>query len=272
MTPEEAKGLPESIQDWNEVKEATSLDSFWDGMKNMRTKMGTGLYQPGKDAGSEDWGKFSSKAVDLSDGRLMPKPDLTDESQRNALYKTLGVPDDVKDYEFAEIEGTTIGDDRKEFIREIAKENNLTKAQLTGLDKRMREKDLEIANGNKVTFDQDLKTLRSEWGLASDDRFNSAKKVQKIFFPHIPEDTDLSAAEIQSFYTLFKQLNTDSTEFQEQNHNDSGGLTKDDAILKLATIRNNKDHPYNNPLDPGYAAAKKEVRNLYLAKNGLPPE
>lgn len=269
MTPKELESLPESIRDWNEATEAKDINSFWDGMKSMRSKIGTGLYQPSEEAGTEDWGKFSNKAIELSNGRLIPKPDLEDKDQRKALFKSLGVPDEVSGYEFETIEGFKGHDDiRKEFLTGIAKEFNLSKSQLKGLDKRIVEADLSAHKESQTAFNEELNDLKAEWGLATDDRIHSAKKVQKIFFPHIPEGVDLSASEIKSFYNLYKQLNTESKEFQDQDHKDSGGMSKDDAAMKISEIRNNKDHPYNNPRDPGYNAAKKMVRNLYLAKNG----
>ncbi len=272
MTPEELEQLPESIREWSEAKEAKDINSFWDGMKSMRSKLGTGLYQPSEEAGAEDWGKFSEKAVELSGGRLMPKPDLEDESQRAALFKSLGVPDEITEYEFDQVEGAELTDDRKEFVAKIAKEANLTKAQLKVLDRKYREAEAQFNNQSREAFEAELRDLKAEWGLPTEDRINSARKVQKIFFPHIPEDTPLSASEIRSFYNLYKQLNTETKEFQDQDHKDAGGPSKEDAAMKISEIRNNKQHPYNNPQDPGHAAAKKMMRNLYLAKNGQPPE
>ncbi len=274
MTPEEAEVLPESIRDWNEVKEAKDITSFWDGMKSMRSKIGTGLYQPSEEAGAEDWGKFSTKAVDLSKGRLMPKPDLSDPEQQKALYKSLGVPDDIKDYEFDEVEGSDYSDERKDFVRGIAKEANLTKDQLKIIDRKFREQEVVSMNGNTESFNKGLNELKADWGLPTDDRTNQARKVQRMFFPHLGDDVPLSANEIRSFYNLYKQLNTDTKDFQDQVDNaaNKSGISKEDATFMIAEIRANKEHPYNNRLSPGNAAAQKQMRNLYLAKNGQSPE
>lgn len=269
MTPEEAEALPESVRDWNEVKEAKDITAFWNQMTNMRSKIGTGLYQPGEDAGNEDWGEFSNKAVELSNGRLMPKPDLEDLEQKKALYKVLGVPDDVKDYEFGEVEGSTLDDGRKDFIKGIAKEANLTKAQLKVLDTKYREEDVKLYVEQKEQFDNDLRVLNQEWGLTTEDRINSARKVQKAFFSHVPEDIPLSANEIKSFYSLYKQLGEKTAEFQDQEHQQQGGMSPDEAAGKISEIRNNPTHPYHNRHDSGHEAAKKKMRSLYLAKNSM---
>lgn len=269
MNEEETQTLPESIRDWNEVKESKDLNSFWDQMKNMRSKLGNSLFQPGKDAGTEDWGKFSTKAVELSQGRLMPKPDLEDAEQRKALHKSLGVPDDIKDYEFAEIEHSSLDDGRKEFIAKIAKEANLSKKQLKTLDTKYREEEVRLFDLQKDQFDNDLRTLGQDWGLSTDDRINSAKKIQKAFFPHLPDDLALSANELKSFYSLYKQLGQKTTEFKDQKHQQQGGMSPDEAAIKIVEIRNNSKHPYNNRQDPGHNVAKKQMRSLYLSKNNI---
>jgi len=269
MNQEETESLPESIREWDEVTNSKDLNTFWDRMKNMRSKLGTGLYQPGEDAGDEAWGKFSSKAVDLSKGRLMPMPDSENAEQQKALHKSLGVPEDIGGYEFAEIEGSSINDSRKEFISKIALEANLSKKQLKILDSKYREEDLRMLSEHQHQADSEMKALGQEWGLSTDDRINSAKKVQKAFFPQLPEDLKLSAGEIRSFYSLYKQLDSKSSEFSQQEHQNQGGDSPDEAASKIAEIRSNPKHPYHSPSDPGHAAAKRKMRNLYLTKNNI---
>jgi len=269
MNQEETESLPESIREWDEVTNSKDLNTFWDRMKNMRSKIGTGLYQPGEDAGDEAWGKFSIKAVDLSKGRLMPMPDLENEDQRKALHKSLGVPEDVSGYEFADIEGSSMEDSRKEFISKIALEANLSKAQLKTLDSKYREEDMRILAEHQHNTAADLKELGQEWGLATEDRINSAKKVQKAFFPHMPEGVNLSASDIRAFHSLYKQLDAKSPEFSSQEHQSQVGDSPDEAATKIAEIRNNPKHPYNNRNDPGHDAAKRKMRNLYLTKNNI---
>lgn len=267
MNETDTESLPESIRDWNEVKESKDLNSFWDQMKNMRSKLGSSLFQPGKDAGDEDWGKFSTKAVELSKGRLMPKPDLDNPEHQKAFHKSLGVPDDAKDYEFDNVENSTLGNDRKDFISKIAKEANLSKSQLKTLDKRYREEDVRLYNVQKEILSDDLKALNQEWGLAAEDRINSAKKVQKAFFPQTPEEFEMSAGDLKSMYSLYVQLGEKTQEFNDQEHQNKGGITPEEASVKISEIRNNSDHPYNNRRDPGHDAAKKIMRNLYLSKS-----
>lgn len=272
MTPEQLEVLPESVREWDEAKNSDTPEIFWDRISNIRSKLGTGLYKPGEDAGDEDWGKFSERAIELSEGRLMPRPDLDDAEQRAALNKVLGVPDEATEYEFEEIEGSVVDDERKAFLGKAALEAGLTKSQLKILDKILRTAEVNTNNDYVEALNSELKSLKQEWGLTFDERTHLAKKVASTFFPHLSSDASFTADELRAFYSLGKQLGENTTEFQKQGQQPSQGLTPDDAAIKIGEIRNNPDHPYNKPQDPGHAAAKKRMRELYLIKNNLPPE
>ncbi len=273
MNEEQLQALPESVREWDEAVNSDTPEIFWDRMSNMRSKIGTGLYQPGEDAGTEDWGKFSNKAIELSGDRLMPRPDLEDEDQRNALYKTLGRPDESSGYEFDELEGVNgLSDERKKFIQELAFKANVTGAQLKILDNGIRQADHDANAAVIEGLEDGLKDLKQEWGLATDERIHEARKIVDIFFPHIDKDAILTQAELKSFYSLSKQLGTGSSEFTKQGDQHKNGLSPADAEMKISEIRNNKDHPYNNTMAAGHNTAKKQMRALYLAKNGQPPE
>ena len=272
MNEEQLAVLPESVRDWDEAKNSETPEIFWDRLSNLRSKFGTGLFKPGEDAGSEDWGKFTNKAIELSGERLMPRPDLEDAEQRSALLKTLGRPDDATGYEFAEVEGADLPDARKTFISELAFKAGLTKSQLKIMDETMRTTDVEARKAGEDAHGSQLKELSQEWGLASPDRINQAKKVAKVFFPHLGDDPVLSAAELKSFYSLSKQLGSSSQEFKDQGDQGNGGMTPQDAATKISEIRNNKEHPYYDPQSSGHTAAKKQMHDLYRVKNNLPPE
>ncbi len=273
MNEEQLKAFPEAIRDWDEAKTAESPEIFWDQMTNLRSKIGTGLYQPGNDAGSEDWGKFTNKAIELSGDRLIPRPDLEDSEQRNALFRTLGMPEDAKGYEFADIEGAPeLATARKEFLSGIALEIGLTKSQLKTLDQKVREVDLNSMNDAQASHDNGLKELKQEWGFAYDERVFAAKKIAATFFPHLDVETNFGAEELKAFQSISKQLGGGSKEFRDQGNQHSDLITPLEAADKIAEIRNNKEHPYNDRLKVGHDAAKKRMRELYLIKNNLPPK
>ena len=270
MNEEQLAVLPEAVRGWDEAKNSETPEIFWDRMTNMRTKIGTGLYKPGEDAGKEDIATFLSKAVELSGGALLPKPDPANEDAMKALFSAMGRPADAEGYEFAELDGAKMGDDYKKFISELGFKLNLTKDQLKGMDETFRTRDLTVASDAQTKFKDDLKTLNQEWGYAFDERAHMAKKVAKAFFPHLDPETAFSAAELKSFHAIAKQFASGGKEFSSQNNDDQISVTPNEASVKISEMRNNKEHPYNNVQDPGHAAAKKQMREWYLIKNQLP--
>ena len=270
MNEEQLKVLPESVRDWDEAKNSDTPEIFWDRMTNMRKKIGTGLYKPGEDAGKEDVASFLSKAVELSGGMLLPKPDADNAEAMNALHVAMGRPADAEGYEFAELEGHKMGDDYKKFIAELGFKLNLSKDQLKGMDETFRTRDLNVASEAQSKFRDDLNALSQEWGFAFDERSHMAKKVAKAFFPQLGDDATFSAAELRSFHSIGKQFASGGKEFTDQGDNHQTHMTPGEASIKISEMRNNKDHPYNNVQDTGHKAAKKQMRDYYKVKNGLP--
>lgn len=271
MNEEQIAALPESIRDWDEVKNSETPEVFWDRMSNMRSKIGTGLYQPSAEAGSEDWEKFASRAVELSDNRLIPRPDLEDDESRTALFRTLGMPEKDDGYEFTDVEGAEVNEEYRNFIRGIAHKAGLTKKQLKFMDEEITKANVQQGATQQDEFNTGLSKLKQDWGLAYEDRVHQAEKVVDAFFPAL-KDATLSANDYAAFYSLAKQLGANTQEFARQGDQGGASMTPDDAAMAISEIRNNKAHPYNNTQDPGHAAAKKKMRNLYLVKNGQKPE
>ncbi|MGW8177966.1 MAG: hypothetical protein ACWGQW_04115, partial [bacterium] len=235
--------------------------------------LGQGVYKPSDDAGEEGWSKFSEKVIELSNGRLIPRPDLEDEVQRDALYKALGKPGEAKEYEFDTNDDLVpLDDGHAQRMREVAFRANLTKEQLKLIDMDLRKTAKSDLDKAMADMDKANRDLRQEWGMTYDDRVHQAKKVAQTFFPHLDADTPFSADEIRSFFSLAKQLNGNGAEFSRQNQQGQISITPDDAALKIAEIRANKEHPYHDTQSPGHQAARRKMRELYLIKNGLPIE
>jgi len=271
MNEEGLKVLPESIHEWDEVQNSETPEVFWDRVSNMRSKFGTAIFKPGEDAGEEDWNKFITKSMELSGNRLMPA-NLDDEEQRNIVFKSLGRPDDASEYEFAEIEGAPeLDENRKKFLGEVGLKANLTKTQMKILDEAVRGADVAALNESMNQMTEQEKQLKQEWGMAFNDRKHQAEKVAKIFFPHLGEKPSLTPQELESFYSIAKQLGQ-SKEFRDQGQQSSDLMTPSEAAEKIAEIRGNKEHPYYNPQAAGHAVAKAKMSELYKIKNNLPTE
>ena len=269
LSEEQLGQFPESVRDWDEVKNSDTPENVWDRLGNMRKKFGTALFAPTEEGGSEGKKKFLDKAIELSDGGLIPRPDMEDEEQRDALFTALGRPKEAAGYEFAEIEGSEIGDDRKKFLGDVAHELGLSKSQLKGLDQKLRSAELQGTNESQEAFTAGLKELRQEWGLVHDDRVNQAKKIAEIFFPHLDKDTPFSAAELKAFHSIAKQLGTKNKEIVDHENNDPNLISPNEAEDQINEIRANAKHPYFDRLAPGHKQAKAKMSRLYKIKNGL---
>jgi len=267
LTQEQLEQFPESIREWDEVKNSDSIEVVWDRFANMRSKLGTAIFAPGEDAGKDSLLGFDTKAVELSNGRLMTRPDLEDPEQRDALFNQLGRPDDPSGYEFEEIENAPLDGERKEFITGLAHKVGLTKTQLKELDKEIRTADAQKAFEQQEKIKSNLSELRQEWGLAFEDRSHLAKKVAKAYFPHIPEGTKFTAGELKSFYAIGKGLEGGGAEFRSQEHQIMDGNSPAEARDKINEIRNNPEHPYFDSNKPGHAEARAKMRELYKQAN-----
>ncbi len=266
LSAEQLQQFPESVRDWDEIKNSDSVEVVWDRFANMRSKLGTALFAPGEDAGTEQITAFDTKAVELSQKRLMTRPDLEDEESRNALYTQLGRPDDASGYEFAEVEGSEYSDDRKQFIAEIAHKAGLTKTQLKALDKELRTAEVSSAGAVLRAHDEAISDLKSEWGLTFDDRVHMAKKVAQIY---LPEVTNLSASELKAFHKIGKSLGN-TPEFRAQEHENAHENDPQEARAKINEIRGNPDHPYFDSQKPGHEEARNKMRSLYKLANNIP--
>jgi hypothetical protein len=268
LTQEQLDTFPESVRDWDEIKNSDSIEVVWDRFANMRSKLGTALFAPGEDAGNDTLLAFDTKAVELSQSRLMTRPDLEDEEQRNALFTQLGRPDDPKDYEFAEVEGSDYPDERKKFISDIAHKAGLTKAQLKALDKELRTAEVGRKEATRDISLGKLKDLKGDWGLSFDDRVHVAKKVAKKFFPDMPEGTKLTASELRSFHEIGKSLGG-ASEFRDQDHENSHDTDPQEARAQINEIRANQEHPYFDHNKPGHKEARTRMRKLYKIANNI---
>lgn len=265
LSEEQLQQFPESVRDWDEIKNSDSVEKVWDRFANMRSKLGTALFAPSEEAGKDTLLAFDTKAVELSQKRLMTRPDLEDEEQREALYTQLGRPDSPEGYELAEVEGSTIDDDRKKFITDLAHKAGLTKAQLKKLDAEIRTNEVATMGAQLRAHDEAMATLKTEWGLSFNDRVHIAKKVAEKF---LPDAKQLSATELRAFHKIGKSLGG-TAEFRDQNHENQQDTDPQEARAQINEIRANKEHPYFDHSKPGHDEARLKMRKLYKIANNI---
>ena len=202
----------------------------------MRNKFGTGLFAPGDDASSEDWGKFYGKLSEKTSGKVMPRPDKDDTEGMNALYTTLGRPEDAAGYEFAE--GTDAA--TAAAVGALAHANNLSVAQMKAMDAGMAEL-VKTANADHaVEVAAGLDTLKGEWGAAWDERSKIAEKVRNTFLGFIPAE-GMNAATMAALYAVGKAMGGEGAQMINQNSNNDPEPTVLEAQDRIAELTSAMD-------------------------------
>lgn len=270
------ESLPPDVREWDEVKNSDAPEKFWDQMVNMRSRMGQSIRVPSSDAGESDWQEFHRKLQEKVP-TLMPTPNFEDDAALAPLYERMGRPKEAKDYKppkFLNSRGEELPDYGKDFV-ESFKET----AFKMGLSQKKYEEALSAILGKSIQANEqaqelhkaDLAKLTQEWGAAYDRNttivanFLAQTGAPQAVVDAIKASTADSTTMVWLHNLATKTLGTNGT-FQMDNSTRTV-MTPDEATLKISEIRNNKQHPYNNPRDPGHAAARKYMRELYLLKN-----
>lgn len=206
------ESLPEAVQQWEEAGTAQSAEQFWEGMTNMRGRMGQSVRVPSKEAGSEDWMAFQNKMTELAPGRFTVIPDQDSPEQMAAYHVSMGVPKEAGDYlnvdnpEGVELDHSEIG-----MFKHIAHRHGLTPAQFKGvvLDFNMahRAKAADAAKPVQEATD----ALKGEWGAAYDKRNGTVVAMLEQFkFPPAVVEAftggQADAASIKSLYAIAEAL------------------------------------------------------------------
>ena len=208
--------LPESVRTWDEFKDVDNADAGFERLAHMRTKFGTGLFAPGDDASEKDWEDFYGKLSERTAGKVMPRPDAEDAEGTAALYKQLGRPEEASGYEFAE--GTN--PETAAAFGALAHKNNLTVAQMKGLDEGMVVMLAERNEANTIERTAGLDTLKGEWGAAWTERTALAEKVRATFLDFIPAG-GMNAATMAALHKLGAALGGEGANMLDQKTGDA---------------------------------------------------
>ena len=274
--PSWTESLPEDVRQWDEVKNSDAPEKFWDQMVNMRSRMGSSIRIPSNDAGEDDLNAFYQKLRDKVPG-LMPAPDFDKGEGLDELYDRMGRPKDAKEYKTPEVKdarGEVIkgaADPVVESLREVAHQAGLSQAKFDQIVNAVLAPSISARDKAVEAHQADKKALADEWGVA----YDRNQKIVSNFLAQTdaPESVLTAVKEGTADSRTMKWLHSVASAtvgtqggFQTDNSN-SSVMTPEEAAIKISEIRNNKAHPYNNRMDPGNAAAKKYVRELYLLKN-----
>ena len=260
------ESLPESIRNWDEVKNAEQPEQFWQQVENMRSRLGRSITIPGPDAGEEQRKEFLEKLRNHVP-ELMPTPKEPEDFE--SVLRMMGYPESPDKYQFPELqppEGIQLNEEKLNSFRQLAYEAGLTQRQFEKLVQLYLDQEFQTLEQHLQQHQTQLANLKNKWGAAFDQRVQQAMAIKEQYFSHLPNELD--AATIESFYNLAEALGQEGA---LQAPPDKQTLTPEEAALQLSEIYNNPQHPYWNPQDPGHEAAKSRVKKLIAMKLGSTP-
>lgn len=260
-------GLPETVQGWQEVKDSKSADSFWDQMGNMRSRMGNSISIPGDDAGDEAQAAFQQKLMDKVPG-LQKTPDYSNTETVQATLRQMGAPESVEGYSTPEVEGVDIPSDRIDYLKGVAHKYNLPDAMFKGMMDEIIQNDAQADFDSRESFNGDMSTLKQDWGMTWKGRTEAILSLaQQTGAPQAMVDAlqngTANAETLTWMHKLTESLTGEGGTINLQEPSGGDRVTPEAAQMRISEIRNQKDHPYNNRMDPSHAMAKKHVEELY---------
>ena len=257
--------LPENMQQWDEVKNASDADTFYKQVGDMRSMIGRSLQVPGPDASTEVRENYLKKVLEKTpEVILRPDDDRMDE-----FYNSLGRPESADKYGIPELpEGVDIDQDSVALFRGIAHDAGLSQKQFEQVVSRMSEGSAQGRQAQVQQRDSELQGLKGEWGLAFEQNIAMAEKVRQEFFPHIDIPVvQLDVNSIKSMHTLAKSMLGEGANFTLA-QGASDVMTPSEADQQINEILGNREHAYWDQTHPGHKAAVDKVLKLHEYKRG----
>lgn len=154
----------------------TSINGLAKAFVDTKAMVGNSVRIPSKEATDEARAEFLKDLQEKVPG-LMPAVDLTDDVAMAALYTQLGRPEEASGYEFPELEGITISDDRKKQFRDTAFNAGLTGSQFKKYVEQVLTAEHSSSTAKADAQREEMQGLRNEWGMAFESKYETAVKI-----------------------------------------------------------------------------------------------
>ena len=243
-----------------DVKDVGSLaQQFLDGQQ----MIGNSIRVPGPEAGPEALAAFHTKLSDKVPG-LIPTPDRDNEDQMNALYKSMGRPDDAMGYEHPEgVDATQMAD-----FAALAHTLGLSKAQYSKMVGSLQDFTTAKTEAASEAFNTAMRGLKQEWGIVYEDNLQLVNSVMKG--TDAPKDMleaaangALGADSLKWLHNIGKQLGTEGINFNKDEF--SSRVTPAEAKERSAEIMNDSKGPYWDASHPQHQEYVQRVVDLNRA-------
>ena len=260
--------IPEYGKDFAEVKDAKSFDDLFKHYDQLRSHSGQSIRLPGEDASDEDRSKVAAKLMaKMPDLVMKPRND----EERNALNRALGMPEDANGYKFEKegFDGSGL-----EQLSAHALKAGLTQSQYESFIGDMIGDQSVLNEGQTTKRNESMAGLKAEWGAAYEEKTEGVQSfLKRMDAPAEVLEAEknglMDAGTYKWFDDLNKRIGVEGSPNTGHGRGD-GKLTPAEIQMKIAEIRSNPDHAYNNQRASAsdQKAAQKMMRDLYSQKPG----
>lgn len=201
---------------------------------------------PGQNATKEDWDEFHKKAF--------------------------GYSPDPKEYKLEKPKDSSVDETFLGKFKEVAHKNRIpaqTATELLTFIENASKAELDTTNKQYSEYvNQGIENMRKDYGEAFDRKISNAKRFVNEIGGE-PFAKFLKEQGLQSDPSLMRVFAEAGDKLYREGRpphggqTDDGGLTPMEVQQKIADIRGDKNHAYNNPSHPGFNLAQKEVLDLY---------
>jgi len=255
--------LPEAIRDHASLKDIKDVGALGQSYIDAQATMGTSIRIPGPEAGDDALKAFHTKLMDKVPG-LIPTPNRENEDQMNALFKSMGRPDDATGYQHPE------GVDATQMVEfaALAHGLGLTGNQYTKMVGALNEFTTEKAEAANDAFVVAQRALKQEWGIVYEDNLQLVNSVMKGTdapkeMMELAANGKLAPEATKWLYNIGIQLGTEGINFTKDET--TTRLSPSEAKARSAEIVNDSKGPYWDAGHPQHQEYIQRVVDLNRA-------
>jgi hypothetical protein len=237
MTEEEFKAaLPEDLRANPSITKFKDLGALAKSYVEAQGLLGNSIRPPSAEATAEAKADFRKKLMEKVP-ELVYAPEGDEETEK-ALYARLGRPEKADAYEVV-AEAADAGMNADE-LRALATAVGLTKKQFTSLQKAMIEPTLAL----KQKAADAQKALKTEWGVAYDERLADAKAAAAKMGLSAEEVAALPASQLKAFANVAKAVGAGGAPFDGDHKGAARGgkKTPAEANAEIEEIQNRPEY------------------------------
>lgn len=236
--------LPVELRDDPSIKTLTSFENLAKGYVHAQKSIGKEKYfVPDKHASKEDWGK---------------------------VFNKLGNPEKAEDYKIKLPEGTDA--DMMKPILEAAHRNGVLPWQMEEVVNSFTEASTKILTERNtqddLAYEKDMQALKKDFGDTFGQEMKKADMAFNEFLPDPAMRQQFVDAGLNENPLVLRMLSNASKLFSEDKLLGAGGgefmvMSSKEALAKATAIQSDPNHAYRDKSHMNYAAAQKEVKDLF---------